>query len=113
MKFINLTPNIVRVVDNQGYEKIIIPASGKVASADIDIELIDEISGIKLVKYEYRNIKDLPDPEDGVYFIVSFAVLQALKNSRKDVISPDTSPGSVCRNKITGKIFGVKRFRKI
>jgi len=51
-------------------------------------------------------ITGVPEPEGGVYYVVSSVIAQHLR--RSDVFSPDTAPGGAVRDRNTGKIIGVK-----
>ncbi len=58
----------------------------------------------------YCGVKGLPDPKEGVLYIVSQMVLASpLLEGRHDVIAPDTGPGSAVRDN-KGIIIGVCRF---
>jgi hypothetical protein len=59
------------------------------------------------------DVENLPPPEEGTVYVVSTFVLLALKEKgieRKDLLSPDTNPDSVIRDK-DGKIIGIKYFQ--
>lgn len=63
-----------------------------------------EIDGIPIVNVEYGEIRNLPDPEEGTYFIVSSLVRDAvIKQARTDCLSP----GGFIRenNKVIGCLF--------
>ena len=75
-----------------------------------DISTVEEY--IPVVSKIYDSIKELPQPEPGIIYIVSVIVLFAAhKIGRTDCISPDTSPESAIRDE-KGVIIGVKRFQK-
>ena len=59
-----------------------------------------EIDGIQFVKKTYGKVAGLPDKEDGVMYIVSMMVRQALPN-RNDL----ASPGDIIRDEY-GQITG-------
>ncbi|MEM2991102.1 MAG: hypothetical protein QXQ02_07975, partial [Halobacteria archaeon] len=66
---------------------------------------------IPVVKTTYGEVLDLPEPEPGVFYIVSGVVLSAVGDSRQDLLAPDTGPASVVRDG-DGKIVGVRRLRR-
>lgn len=93
---INLTPHPITIKTTTG-EYITIPPSGKIAriissnasSYDVDINGIT----VSYVHPGDETIVDLPEPQEGVFYIVSSLVLNYLRNSnsnRKDVLSPGT-----------------------
>ncbi len=93
MNFINLTHKTIRILDDNGDEVLVVVSKMK--------QYIRDLSA------------GLPNPMHNTRYIVSYAVLQALKNTRDDVISPDTSPQSVVRALDGQNVLGVKRFRKL
>jgi len=112
IKFVNLTPHQINIVNEKGEIILSIPPSGKVARVTARPVKVGEISGIPINKVEYGDIEGLPEPQKGVIYIVSILVLQALKSKgiqRNDVLAPDTNPYSVVRDE-QGRIIGVKAF---
>lgn len=90
MKLINLTPHdiIIRLPDRDR----VIPASGTVARVATSHELVGEIDGIPVSVQTFGQIEGLPEPRDGVFYIVSAIVLSAAKElGRTDVVAPDTA----------------------
>ena len=85
-KFINLTPHDIKL--NNG---TIYPATGKIAR--VENTFSNFCCGIS--KVFYGEIENLPEPEDGVYYIVSAMVLSAENAKpksyrRKDLVAPAT-----------------------
>ena len=85
-KFINLTPHDVKLNDGTIY-----PASGKVVR--VENTFSNFCCGIS--KVFYGEIENLPEPEDGVYYIVSAMVLAANNDKpryrrRGDLVAPAT-----------------------
>ncbi|OYD08560.1 hypothetical protein [Paludifilum halophilum] len=108
MKIINLTPHDLTVQHEDGtrttFEKAETPA--RVATSQ---EKVDEVNGIEIVSQEFGEIEGLPEPQEGVVYLVSFIVRTAAqKEGRTDVLSPDTS-NDVIRDK-DGQIEAVRRF---
>lgn len=110
-KLINLTPHEIKIVDEKGDVKLIIPPSGKVARVKTRQEVVGRIDDIPVVKTVLEGIEGLPEPKEGHIYIVSSLVAQNVKD-RDDVIAPDTSPQGVMRDE-KGNIIGVKRFQKL
>lgn len=107
MKLVNLTPHDVVVYNDKGEVIKTYPKSGKVARIQDDVTITGVIDGVPVGGITYGDAIDLPDPQDGVYYIVSLVVRQALPH-RKDLISPDTSKGAVRDDQ--GRILGTTRF---
>ena len=85
-KFINLTPHDIKLNDGTIY-----PATGKIAR--VENTFSNFCCGIS--KVFYGEIENLPEPEDGVYYIVSAMVLAANNSQRRcrrrgDLVSPAT-----------------------
>jgi len=113
MRLVNLTPHAITIYCVG--EKIEIPSSGIVARVEQTFAPAGTIScdgkEIPLVVAGFGEIRDLPEPEDGVLYIVSLVVAQASRE-RDDLIVPDTSPEGVIRDE-NGRIIGTKRFLKV
>jgi hypothetical protein len=108
MKLINLTHKRINIVDSEGVLVCSLPPENLAASVEIEKVVLGQVNGVDIVTYEYSNPEGIPDPVDGVMYVVGFAVLQALHGSRPDVVSPDTNPGSVIR--ASGVVLGVQNF---
>lgn len=107
MKIINLTPHEIKVLD------LGIAPSGQVARVGVNQEQIGsvQIEGLEIsvVANGYGDVQGLPDPQDGVVYLVSTMVLQALESAglyRPDVFAPDTGPTALREN---GQIKAVTR----
>lgn len=84
-KFINLTPHAVSVLSNGEWVKIPSTGLARVASVVEDVRIF---AGVRIVKTRYGEVTGLPEPEEGVLYIVSGMVLSALAGSRSDVVGP-------------------------
>lgn len=102
---INLTPHdiVVRINDHD----IVIPASGQVARVSATQDVVGNADGIPVVRSVFSDVTGLPDPVDGVTYIVSSLVAQACR--RRDVVAPDTGPTAI-RDDV-GRIVAVTRFQ--
>lgn len=96
MAFVNLTPHAIVI------GSLTIPASGVVARCAAKTSPAGEVDGVTLVRTEFGAVENLPDPEDGVVFVVS-ALVRAAVPSRTDV----ASPGDLVRNE-AGQVVGCK-----
>ncbi|NNV07148.1 hypothetical protein ETC03_12230 [Geobacillus sp. MMMUD3] len=113
MKFVNLTPHVLNIVRDDGSIALSVPPSGTVARVTTQQTVVCQLAGVDVVRTVFGDVVGLPDPQDGVVYVVSTLVLQALSASgvdRSDVVAPDTSPASVVRDD-TGHVVGVKRFQ--
>ncbi len=111
MTFINLTPHDITVFVGDG--SIVIPASGTVARVSSIYTHVGDIDGIPVSEVSYGDVHGLPQPMDGVIYVVSALVLNALKAkgvNRTDVVAPDTDKGAV--RDTSGRIIGVRGFIK-
>lgn len=113
----NYTPHLVNLFDKEGRQILLgIPVKKDNSGNNIKIriqetvELIGKIADIPLVRKTYGSVEGLPGPEENVIYIVSNVVLQALKNTRTDLVCPDTGEDSVVRDK-SGNIIGVRRLQ--
>lgn len=81
MKVVNLTPHEVRIVDEQGNLVVAIPSSGvaRASQSDVPAGSIEfEGSLIPVVTTEFGGV-ELPEPTEGVAYIVSNITVQAAK----------------------------------
>ena len=115
MSLINVTNRTITIVDNKGYIIVDIHPSGIIVAASITPQVLERIfqeeHEIEVVTYNYTEVSGLPKARPDTIYIVTYAVLQALKGARSDVIAPDTSPTSIIRQ--DGRVVGVQRFRKL
>jgi hypothetical protein len=87
-KVINLSPYTINLVDDRGYIIHVFPRYAVTASVIMSASEVDNLFGQPIIKAEFKGINNLPDPEEGVYYIVSSEVAEKAK--RRDVICPDT-----------------------
>ena len=91
MKLINLTPHDIHIMsdglDNQKQERLI-PASGQCARCEMKKEWCGEIDGIPLYQTAYGKVQGLPEPKEGIYYMVSTIVAEACKGQRNDLLVP-------------------------
>lgn len=109
MKIINCTPHPVVVVGEKG--KNVFEPSGDIPRLETNTQKAGWIDNIPVVRNTLGEVVGLPEPVDGVVYIVPFLVCQACPD-RTDLVAPDTTPESVVRDS-DGRIVGVKRFQKV
>lgn len=89
---INLTPHAVNIVGDDNSIAITIDASGNVARCSQSISIIGSVTinsvAIPISSSSYGEVVDLPDPQDGIYYIVSRLVMSACPN-RQDLLVPN------------------------
>ena len=116
MRFENLTPHDLVVYDEAGEKEIArLPRTGEVARVNTEATQIGEISidghSVPVVETTFGDVVNLPEPYDGVMYVISIIVLQAVRGLRDDVVVPDTGSESVVRD-ADGNILGVRRFTR-
>ncbi len=106
---VNLTPH--PIVLYRGDEPVLtVPPSGTVARVSTHQMPSGEVDGIPVVRTSFGKVENLPERQEGTFYVVSTLVAQAVP-FRDDVIAPDTGPESVVRDE-DGKIVGVRRFQR-
>jgi hypothetical protein len=99
MEIINLNKHAVDVLVNG--QKVSFPPSGQVATVQVksiqDGEVsFDEINSIPLFRSEHGSIQGLPNPQDGVLYMVNVLVgTRGALEGRQDLIGPDSGPSAV------------------
>jgi len=106
LKLINLTPHDVVVEHEDGTRKVY-PSSGQQARVEIEDVCVGHLDGIAVHKGKVKKVTGIPNPQDGVMYIVSLFVLQ--NTNREDLLAPDTN--SAIRDD-KGKIIAVRGWRK-
>lgn len=107
MQYINLTPHAVNIISADNTMTASYPASGQVAR--IATEVTGETDGVTSVAY--GTLSGLPEPVEGVTYIVSLVslvCLLALQGTRPDVVAP----WSEARDS-DGRIFGCRGLHKL
>jgi hypothetical protein len=98
-KFINLTPHAISLNDGR-----VFPPSGAVARVSSTHTPFD---GDGVASLTFGEVQGLPEPQEGVFLIVSAIVASAAK--RSDVVSPASGHPDVVRND-KGHIVSVPGF---
>ena len=84
---INLTPHALTLLGAQG-QTVYLPASGQVARVSEIREALEEIEALPVASVQLGEVEGLPEPQDGVVYVVSALVAGALGGRRSDVVSP-------------------------
>lgn len=118
--FVNLTKHAVRIRVNDNHlaepdeTDLVIPPSGTEANVQTIRESGAEFDGVPVVRVGYGAIQGLPEPQEGVIYIVSALTAPlAARAGRTDVVAPDTDPaGRAIRypadHKLKGLVFAVR-----
>ena len=91
--FINLTPHTINILNEHDQEIMAIPANGIVARCSLSEETVMMIDGINVTRQTFGDVFDLPEPQEGTFFIVSRLVAMAAPD-RLDLLIP----GPLVRN---------------
>lgn len=122
--FMNLTPHTVNLNDGREFRP-----SGQVARVTATLVEVNqcpmqgedcghmletgrcsqECCRTRLFKQSFGEVTGLPDPAEGVVYVVSGLVLSALNGSRPDVVAPATSHHE-CRRNEHGQVASVPGF---
>lgn len=105
MKFINLTPHEINIYSGEELVKTV-PASGTVARCSQREEVLGKIDGIFITKQVFGAVQGVPDREEGVAYIVSRIVADAL-TFRDDLFIP----GPMVRDE-NGRVIGCQGLSK-
>lgn len=100
MTLVNLTPHVINVILEGS--ALALPTSGQVARVSSKSEKVGEAAGVPLFATTFGEVVDLPQPEEGVLYVVS-AMVRAALSSRTDL----ASPGDPVRDG-EGKVIGCR-----
>jgi len=109
MELINLTPHTVTVVDGDNNVIVAIPSSGVARASQQDVpagSIEFDSASIPVVRTEFGGV-ELPEPTEGVVYIVSMITAQAAKavgRSVEDLLFPSGIP----IRDANGQIIGVR-----
>jgi hypothetical protein len=105
MNFVNLTPHSISFQRPDGTVLCIEP-SGGVARCLVTSTPVGEIEGIQVITSTFGDVTGLPEPSEGVVYLVSSLVLSGIRD-RDDVMAPDdfVRDGS-------GRIIGARALRR-
>lgn len=73
----NLTPHDINIVSQDGSPVATIPYSGTVARVRQTTVPAGTIDGIPITRSEFGEVTGLPEPQAGIYYVVSLATAKA------------------------------------
>ena len=83
-KFVNMTAHTINEVTT-GME---IPRSGTIARVKQHTKKTQTHAGVPIYASSFGDVEGLPEPQEGVIYIVSALALNAVPSSRTDVVAP-------------------------
>ena len=107
MKIVNLTPHDVNIIGEIGEVVQTFPASGELARCSVSREQVDVINGIPVNRTIFGDVEGLPEQQEGIVYIVSALVAQAVKD-RDDLLIPDDA----VRDE-QGRVVGCRAFAMV
>lgn len=117
VRLVNLTGHDVTVVTDDG--NIVIPAEPGAVAPRVQRgtpqvgRLTTDLGDFDVSVWVDGNVEGLPEPGDGIVYVVSTQVLLAAPG-RRDLVSPDTNPGRVVRDpNDPSRIVGVRGFQAL
>ncbi len=110
MRLINLTPHDINIV-RDGEVVLTIPRSGQIARCEEVVENLGSVTvdgiEIPIIRKSLGKVENLPEPQDGVRYIVSLAVAKAAVG-RDDLLVP----GQAVRDE-QGRIIGTSALAEV
>lgn len=101
--FINLTPHEIHEVKSD----TVLPKAAVPCRISATSIVLEEIDGVTIFGTNFGDIEGLPEPQEGVIYVVSALCLNAVPTDRTDVVAP----GNACRDK-DGRVIGCLGFRR-
>jgi hypothetical protein len=89
-KFVNLIGHDITI---SGYGTL--PKSDNPCYVETEQMIIGKLAGIPIVKTNFIKLANLPDPEEGTYFIVNRITMDYIPFLREDIFCVDTGPSAV------------------
>jgi hypothetical protein len=86
-RFVNLTPHMVSVFSQGGVEYEF-PSEGVARVDETELQVVRVHAGVEIRQTQYGEVAGLPEPREGVVYIVSPMVRKRLPQ-RTDLASPD------------------------
>lgn len=109
LRVINCTPHPISIADESGAIIRTLEPSGTIPRVSSSLETREPIDGIPFSVTVFGEVTGLPEPEPGVFLVVSQFVLAACPD-RLDLVRPDTGPDCVRDEK--GRIVAVRRLTR-
>jgi hypothetical protein len=89
-KFVNLIGHDITI---SGYGTL--PKSDNPCFVQTQQRIIGKLANIPITETQFEKIVNLPDPEDGTYFIVNRITMDFIPFRREDVFCVDTGPTAI------------------
>ena len=89
-KFVNVIGHDITI---SGHATL--PKSDNPCRVETEQMIIGKLAGIPIVKTNFIKIVNLPEPEDGVYYIVNRIAMDFVPFNREDVFCVDTGPTAI------------------
>ncbi len=89
-KFVNLIGHDITI---SGYGTL--PRAENPRFVQTKQRIIGKVASVPVAETHFEKIVNLPDPEDGVYYIVSRVSMEFIPFDREDVFCVDTGPSAI------------------
>ena len=89
-KFVNLIGHDITI---SGYGTL--PKADKPCRVETEQMIIGKLAGVPIVKTEFIKLVNLPEPEEGTYFIVNRIAMDYIPFLREDIFCVDTGPTAI------------------
>jgi hypothetical protein len=89
-KFVNLIGHDITI---SGYGTL--PRAENPCFVQTKQRIIGKVASVPVAETHFEKIVNLPDPEDGVYYIVNRVSMEFIPFDREDVFSVDTGPTAI------------------
>jgi hypothetical protein len=89
-KFVNLIGHDITI---SGYGTL--PKSDNPCFVKTKQRILGKVAGIPIAETQFESIENLPEPEEGVYYIVNRVTMDFIPFNREDVLCVDTGPTAI------------------
>jgi len=112
VSFVNLTPHAIVMRGSDGVDVTIAPSGAVARVSELQTVAVRMFNGIPvLARTGFGPVLDLPQPQEGVVFVVSGMVLEKVIG-REDVIAPATGPSDGAVRNEKGHIIAVTALKE-
>jgi len=101
-KIVNCTPHPITLITSSGTNTL--PPSGICPRVEESFISIAEVDGVEIVESDRGSVQGLPEAQDGVLFVVSRMVADAIGSETRDDL---VSPGELIRDD-QGRVIGCR-----
>ena len=109
MQVINATPHAISLANEAGEVVKTYEPSGLVVRCATSSQEVEQLDGFPVRRTQFGEVTGLPPVQEGVTYIVSLLVANALAGSRSDVVSPLTDATAIRKD---GQVIAVKGFQQ-